>query len=110
MGYYYNVEYTQTTCVLHTAAECEYSHHDVVKKIEIHLKTRRHAISESRFVVEHTIEGLPVYDVASRKALYMVVELVVCAFANVIVRADFVVVLLSTPFLDSVFLKGQYNP
>ena len=42
----------------------EFDHHDAVNRMEIRLKTRRHVIPASRFVVKFNIEGAPVYDVA----------------------------------------------
>ena len=48
------------------------------------LKTRCHLIPASKFVVEHTIEGSPVYDVASRITEVMIAKLTDHAVANVI--------------------------
>ena len=43
--------------------------------MEIRLKTRRHVIPASRFVVKFNIEGAPVYDVAWRVAEAMIAEI-----------------------------------
>ena len=50
-GQYDDVEYMLVKCST-MQHECDY--HDAVNRIEIRLKTLRHAISVSRMVVEHT--------------------------------------------------------
>ena len=59
---YDDVKQKQATCALHDAAKNGRDHHDAVNRIEIRLKTRYYAIPISRFVVEHTIEGVLVCD------------------------------------------------
>ena len=54
-------------------------HHDVGNKIENGLKTRRHGILASRFIVECTIEGAFVCDVDET----MVTDLTVYAASNI---------------------------
>ena len=79
MGQYDDVECTLATCVFHDTTKYGCNHHDAVNKIEIRLKTQRHAIPASRFAVEYTTEGAAVCDVASR-----VDELTFHAVANVV--------------------------
>ena len=85
--------------------------HDNVKRIEIQLKTGRHDIPVTRFVVEHPIEGFPVCDETSRIAEDMVAELIDHAFSNVVILfVETLVALQTTLFLDSGFVTWLYNP
>ena len=61
--------------------------------------------------MEHTIEGAPIYDIASRVAEGMVVELTVRAAASVVeLFVQTLVVLQMTPFPDSGLMTWQYDP
>ena len=55
-----------------------------MNRIKIRLKTPHHASPASSFVVEHTIEGAHVFDVASGLAEAMIIELVIHAAASVV--------------------------
>ncbi|GFW91961.1 hypothetical protein TNCV_2152411 [Trichonephila clavipes] len=65
----------------------------------------------TRFVVDHTIEDAPVYDAASRVAAAMASELRVHAAANVVeLFVQTLVVLQTTPILDSRLVTGLHDP
>ena len=60
-----------------------------------------HAISAFSFIIEHTIEDDPVYDVASMAAEDVVVELTVHAAGNIVeLLMQTLIVLQTTQFLD----------
>ena len=51
--------------------------HEVVNRIKVNLKTRRHVIPISRFIVECIIDDAPICDIGSRVAEAMVSKLAV---------------------------------
>ena len=58
-------QYDDVECMLamntpNDVAEHECDYHNAVNRIEIRLKTRRHAIPASMFVIENATEGTPV--------------------------------------------------
>ena len=52
-----DVECLLSSCVLHNAHKHGVDHHDAVNIAEVRLKTGRHEILASRFIVEDNIEG-----------------------------------------------------
>ena len=73
------------TYVPYDAAKHRCHHNDDVNTIEIHLKTRLHSITASKFVVKHAIADVIVCAAASRKTDTTVVELIIQAAKNIFV-------------------------
>ena len=95
------VKCTLVIYVPYDAAKHRCHHHDDVNTIEIHLKTRLHSISASRFVVKHTVVDVSVCAVASSITDTTVVELTIQAAKNILVLfMQTLVFLQTTSFLD----------
>ena len=107
---YEAVECTLATCVHNDTSKHECNHHDAVNIIDLRLRTRRHAIPASRFVLEYTIEGAPVCDVASKGTKAVVSELTVHAVANVMELPVNTFVLQKTSFPESELVTGLLDP
>ena len=94
----------------HDAAKHGCDHHDAVKRIEIRLRTRQHAIPKSRLEAEHIIKGTFVCDVPTKVAKNVVVELAIHAFKNIFKFLLQIFVALQTiPFLDSELVMWLYD-
>ena len=85
-------------------------HHDATNRIKIPMKTRHHAIPASRFVIGHIIEGASICYVVSSVVEDMVVELNAQDAANVVELFVQILVLQTTPFLDTGLMTWLYYP
>ena len=81
-GQYDDVEYAPAICALNDAIKHVGDHHDVVNRIEIRLKTRCHVIPLIKFVVESTINGAFVCNVASKVIEAIVAQMTVCFYQH----------------------------
>ncbi|GFX60713.1 hypothetical protein TNCV_4976891 [Trichonephila clavipes] len=100
MDQYDDDECMLTKCVHQYAAKHGYDHFDIVDRTWIHLKNDVSPLVP-QVHVDHTIEDAPVCDEASRVAVAMVSELRVHTAANVVELFVQILVLKTTPILDS---------
>ena len=111
MGQYDDVKITLGMCILHDAAKHECNNHDVVNRIEISLKTRRHTMPKSSFFLKDNTEGLAVCDVTLSVTEAMIIELTVHAASTVFgLNVQAVVVFHTNAFLDLVLVMWLYDP
>ncbi|GFW66045.1 transposable element Tc3 transposase [Trichonephila clavipes] len=111
MGCFDDHERMLPTCVHHDFTIQGCAHLDTVNRIWIHLKKGLLTIPAPRFLVDHTIEDIPLCDAAAGLATSMVTELRVHAAANVVeLFVQTFVVLRTIPILDSGLKTFQHDP
>ena len=107
MDQYDDVVCTQETYVLHGTAIHEY----YFDAVNIRLKTELDTIPASRFVVERTIQGVPICDVSSSVAEAIIVKMTIQVDAKVIeLFSQTLLVLKTFPFLDCGLMAWSLDP